>query len=52
MVLGMGNEPAQALAGPIVIAWLALALLLASPWAAGQWRRFTPYQTEPTDETG
>lgn len=42
MVLGMDNAAAKAAAGPVVLTWLALAMLASAPWALGQWRRFTP----------
>ncbi|MBN1395837.1 MAG: hypothetical protein JW959_12515 [Pirellulales bacterium] len=50
MVLAMDYEPAKDAAGPLVIAWLALCLLLSSPWAFGQWQRFKPYRLTAVDE--
>jgi hypothetical protein len=43
MVLGMSNQAAKDAAGPFMLGWLALCVLLSAPWAIGQWRRFTPY---------
>jgi len=44
MVLTMKNEAAKDAANVVLIGWLALAVLLSSPWAIGQWRRFVPYE--------
>ncbi len=46
MVLTFPNEPAKEAAVPFMIAWLSVAVLAASPWAIGQWRRFKPYRVE------
>ena len=42
LVLTMTNEAAKDAAGPVVIGWLVLGVLLSAPWAIGQWRRFVP----------
>lgn len=40
MVLSMSNEAAKNAATVVLLTWLGLGLLAASPWALGQWRRF------------
>ena len=49
VLLTSESNEARHMAGPFVIGWLLLCVLLSAPWLFGQWRRFVPY--EPSKET-
>ena len=50
MVLTTSNQAAKDAAGPFVLGWLMLAVLLSTPWMMGQWRRFAPYDRTPAPQ--
>ncbi len=47
MVLTTYDQSASAMAGPFVLGWLALGIVLSSRWASGQWRHFIPLEKTP-----
>lgn len=44
--LSADNKIARDYVVPVVLGWLALAMLASAPWFLGQWRRFVPYQAD------
>ncbi len=42
VVIVAGSEPVRGLALVMLLGWFALSALGAAPWFLGQWRRFTP----------
>jgi hypothetical protein len=44
VVLTLSSPGAKDAARALMLGWLMVCVLLASPWAIGQWRRFTPYE--------
>jgi hypothetical protein len=48
MVLTTSRGPSATAAGPVVIGWLLIALLLSVEWWGGQFRRFKGLRAEPS----
>lgn len=42
VVIVAGSEPVRGLALVVLLGWFALSAVGAAPWFLGQWRRFTP----------